>query len=192
MCLFSYLFIAFFFFSTVTLAKLIHIMSRYQHRYFWPSLAIPRYCPLLLAGLLGYIQYRHRAALCRFELDVLPLLVSVKGSTGVLHLQARPNFSSSVRMSGSSNFDSFRDGWLVAVQLLFCGVLSPGLVQYCSQHSCVIAVKGFFYLLYHNNHVLPSWLEMKNTQTAYLERGKTPPPTNLLYMILNNLMVRLQ
>ena len=41
------------------------------------------------------------------------------------------------RESGSSNFDSFLDGWLVAVQLLLCGVLSPGLVQYYSQHSCV-------------------------------------------------------
>ncbi len=44
-------------------------------------------------------------------------------------------------MSGPSNFDSFRDGWLVSVQLLLCGVLPPGLVQYCSQHSCVVAVK---------------------------------------------------
>ena len=35
-------------------------------------------------------------------------------------------------------------GWLVAVQLLLCGVLSPGLVKYCSQHSCVVAVKFFF------------------------------------------------
>ena len=46
-------------------------------------------------------------------------------------------------MSGSYKFDSFRDGWLVAVQLLLCGALSPGLVQYCSQHSCVVAVKLF-------------------------------------------------
>ena len=38
------------------------------------------------------------------------------------------------RISGSSNFDSFRDGWLVAVQLLLCGMLPPGLVQYFSQH----------------------------------------------------------
>ena len=30
-------------------------------------------------------------------------------------------------MSGSSNLDNFRDGWLVAVQLLLCGVLPPGL-----------------------------------------------------------------
>ena len=47
-------------------------------------------------------------------------------------------------MPGSSNFDSFRDGWLVAVQLL-CGVLSLGLVRYCSQHSCVVAVKLFLH-----------------------------------------------
>ena len=46
-------------------------------------------------------------------------------------------------MSGSSNFYSFRFEWYVAVQLLLCGVLSPGLLQYCSQHYCVIAVKLF-------------------------------------------------
>ena len=36
------------------------------------------------------------------------------------------------RMFGSSNLDSFQDGWLVAVQLLICRVLPPGLDQYCS------------------------------------------------------------
>ena len=41
-------------------------------------------------------------------------------------------FPADSRMSGSSHADSFCDGWLVAVQLLFCGVLSPGLVQYSS------------------------------------------------------------
>ena len=41
-------------------------------------------------------------------------------------------------MSGSYNFDSFRDGWLVAVLQLLCGVLPPGLIQYCSQHSCIV------------------------------------------------------
>ena len=50
-------------------------------------------------------------------------------------------------MSGSSNLDSFHDGWLVAAQLLFCGVLAPGLVQYSSQHSCVIAIKLFLHML---------------------------------------------
>ena len=43
-------------------------------------------------------------------------------------------------MSGLSNLNSFRDGRQVAVQLVSCGVLPPGLVQDCSQHSCVIAV----------------------------------------------------
>ena len=44
-------------------------------------------------------------------------------------------------MSGASKLDSIRDGRQVAVQLVPCGVLPPGLVQYCSQHSCVIAVQ---------------------------------------------------
>ena len=44
-------------------------------------------------------------------------------------------------ISGSSNLDSFCDGRQVAVQLVLCGVLPPGLVQYCLQHSCVIAVQ---------------------------------------------------
>ena len=48
-------------------------------------------------------------------------------------------------MSGSSNFDSFRDGWYVAVQLLLCGVWLPGFVQYCPLHSCVVAVKFFLH-----------------------------------------------
>ena len=57
----------------------IYIMSFYQDGYFWPSLVTPLNCPLLPAGPQVYIPHRHRAALCRFELDVLPLLVHVKG-----------------------------------------------------------------------------------------------------------------
>ena len=44
-------------------------------------------------------------------------------------------------MSGSSDLDSSRDGRQVAVQLVPCEVLPPGLVQYCSHHSCVIVVQ---------------------------------------------------
>ena len=44
-------------------------------------------------------------------------------------------------VSGSSNLYSFHDGRQVAVQLVSRRVLSSGLVQYCSQHSCVVAVK---------------------------------------------------
>ena len=50
------------------------------------------------------------------------------------------------RISSSSSFDSFRDGWYMAVQLLLCGVLPPWLVQYCSQYSCVVAVKLFLHV----------------------------------------------
>ena len=73
----------------------IIIMSRYQHAYPWPSLATPPYRPLWPAGVPGYIPYRHIAAVCRFELVVLPLLGHVKGSTGVHHLWTRPYLSSS-------------------------------------------------------------------------------------------------
>ena len=43
-------------------------------------------------------------------------------------------------MSGLSNLNNFRDRRQVALQLVSCGVLPSGLVQDCSQHSCVIAV----------------------------------------------------
>ena len=49
-------------------------------------------------------------------------------------------------ISCSSNLYSCRDGYLVAVQLLFCGVLpAAGLVQYFSQHSCAVVVKLFLH-----------------------------------------------
>ena len=49
------------------------------------SLATPPYHPLLPVGLQGYIPYWHRAAVCRFKLVILPLLVHVKEFTGVHH-----------------------------------------------------------------------------------------------------------
>ena len=55
-------------------------MSRYQHGYFRPSFATSFYHSLVLPGPQSYIQYRHNAAVCRFELDILPLLVHVKVS----------------------------------------------------------------------------------------------------------------
>ena len=50
----------------------------------------------ILAGLLGYILYPHRAAVCMFGLVVLLLLGYMWGSIGVHHLWGRPCFSSSV------------------------------------------------------------------------------------------------
>ena len=64
------------------------------------------------------------------------------------------------RVSGWSNFDSFHDGWLVGVQLLLCGTLSPGFVQYCSKHSCVVTVHIFrtlFYNLMKNIQLYNFW-----------------------------------
>ena len=78
------------------IAIIIIIMLSYQYGYFWPSLAIPPYPPLLPAGLQGYIPYLHKATVYRFKLVVLPLLGYVKGFTEVPHLWARPYFSSSV------------------------------------------------------------------------------------------------
>ena len=57
----------------------IYIMSHHQHGYPWPSLATPPNRPLLPVGLQDYILYWHRAAVCRFDLVVLLLLVHVTG-----------------------------------------------------------------------------------------------------------------
>ena len=56
-----------------------------------------------------------------------------------------PTFPAVSYISGLSNLDSFRDGWLVAIQMMFCRVLPRALVQYGPQHSCVIAVKLFLH-----------------------------------------------
>ena len=63
----------------------------------WRSPAILLYRPSLLVGLQGYILNRHRATVYMFYPVVLPLLVHVKGSTGVCHLWACRYFSSSVQ-----------------------------------------------------------------------------------------------
>ena len=120
--------------------NVIIIMSCHQHGYPWTSLATPPNRPLLPAGLPGYIPYRHRAALCRSWLVVLPLLVHVKGSTGVHHLWVRLYFSSSLVRLVSKVF-VMGGGW--PYSCCFDGMLLPGLVQYCSRNSCVVAVKLF-------------------------------------------------
>ena len=89
---------------------IIIITLRHQHGYPCLSLTIPPYRPLLPAGLQDYIPYLHRAPVCRFELVILPLLVLVKGPTGVHHLWARPTSPAVSCKSGLSNFDSFHDG----------------------------------------------------------------------------------
>ena len=80
------------FLDVICTPTIIVIMSRHQLGYLWPSLTTPPYRPLNLAGHREYISCRHRAAVCRFNLVVLPLLGNVKGSTGV---RARPYSSNS-------------------------------------------------------------------------------------------------
>ena len=55
--------------------------------------------------------------------------VGVHKSTSLEFVPASPTVS---WMSGSSNLNSFRDRGQVAVQLVSCGVLPPGLVQDCT------------------------------------------------------------
>ena len=81
---------------SLDISLIIIIISRHQHRNTWPSPATPPYRPLLPTWPQCYILYRHRAAVCRFELVVLPLLVHLRESTRVHHLWSRPYFSSSV------------------------------------------------------------------------------------------------
>ena len=68
-----------------------------------------------------------------------------RGSQEYIPYEFVPTSPAVFRMLGSSNLDSFRDGGGLAVQLLLCGVLPPGLIQYCSQHSCVVSSKLFFH-----------------------------------------------
>ena len=122
---------------------IIIIMSCCQHGYPWLSLATFPYRSSPPAGLLGYIPCPHIDAVCKFRLAVPAFCLAICGGS----IRVRPLYelvlgSPAVSgVSGSSDLYSFRDGRQVAVQLASRGVLSPGLVQYCSQHSCVVAVK---------------------------------------------------
>ena len=63
-------------------------------------------------------------------------------------------------VSGSSNLDSFHDGGgEVAIKQLVCEVLPPGVVQYCSEHSCVGAVKIFLCSASIQQYLHDRWLE---------------------------------
>ena len=108
--------------------------------YPWPSLATFPYRSLPQAGLLYDIPYPHIVAECMFVLVVLLLHGHVWGSKRVHHLWVRPCFSSSVLHVW------VRLTWIVFViggrwpySVCRVGVLPPGLVGDCSQHSCVIA-----------------------------------------------------
>ena len=112
----------------------------------WIFLTLSRY-PSLSDIAFGRSSGLHPVSALSCCMYVCPSLTSSlcsslrKGPREYITYEFVPTSPAVSCMSGSSNFDSFRDGWLVTVQLLFCGVLSPGLVPYCSQHYRVVAVK---------------------------------------------------
>ena len=114
------------------IALIIIIMLCYQHGYPWPSLAISPYHSSPLVGLQGYIPYPHRAA--SFAWPYVDVHRSTSLISSSLLLQQCP--ACLVHLT-----------WIVLVMggrwpYSWClvEVLPPGLVQYCLQHSCVIAV----------------------------------------------------
>ena len=92
------------------------------------------------AGLLDNILYPHIVSECMFVLVVLLLHGHVWGPLEYITDELVPTSPAVSCMSGWSNLNSFRNRRQVVVQFFSCGVLPPGLVQNCSQHSCVIAV----------------------------------------------------
>ena len=86
-------------------------MSHHQQGYPKSSLATLLYRLMLPAGLHSYIPYPNRAAVCRFELVVLPLLVHVKGPHEYITYEFVFTSPAVPCMSGWSNLDSFSDGW---------------------------------------------------------------------------------
>ena len=118
------------------------IMSRCLHRFPCFPPATRLYRPSLLADPLDYLIYRHTAVLYRFWLVFQPLFVHVKGfnkSPSIICLSLLP------QQCPTGRIRSTRIVFVVVVQLLFCRVLPPGLIQYISQHYCVFAVKLFLH-----------------------------------------------
>ena len=82
-------------------------------------------------------------------------------------------------MSRMSCSDGFRDGRQVAVELLFCGMLLPGFVQYSSRHSWAIASSLFSVCLV-SVHVVHPYSRMDTTAVRKILRftlsnmSKTP------------------
>ena len=124
---------------------IIIIIIMYQHGYFWPS----HHTSLLsiASGRSSRLHPVSAQSCCYAGSSWASCLCSSmwRGPQEYITYELVPTSPAVSRVSGSSNLGSFRDGWLGAVQLLLCGVLSPGLVQYCSQHSRVIAVQLFLH-----------------------------------------------
>ena len=77
------------------------------------SLNLSRHPSLASAGPQVYIPYLHRTAVCRTGRPAFAR--PCEGVHKSTSLMSSSRLLQQSRMSGSSNFDSFRDEWLVAV-----------------------------------------------------------------------------
>ena len=84
-------------------------MSHCLHGSPRPSLASRLYRQSLPEGLQGYILYWHRAVVYRFLLVVQTLFVHVLGPREYTAYEFVLTSPAVPRLSGLSNFDSFRD-----------------------------------------------------------------------------------
>ena len=81
----------------------------------------------------------------------------------------------------------------MAVQLLFCGVLPPGLVQFSSQHSCIMAVKLFLQTFskrpcsasYRNIDTIAPW---KKLRFLYIKTFNMSPQGSNGRFVLNSII----
>ena len=101
------------FFFLIRIPTFIIIMSRGQHGYPWPSPTIRLYRPSLLVGLQGYIMYQHKAVVYRFWWSSGLCLSMWRGPQEYVTYELVPISPAVSRMSGSSDFDSFRE-WVVS------------------------------------------------------------------------------
>ena len=105
----------------VIIITIIIILLYQQHGYHSPSLATLPYRSSLPAGLQGYSQYPHRAAICSFKLVALLLLDHVRGSVGNIIFDLVPASPAVSCMSGSSLIVFLMDGrWPYRCCLVVC------------------------------------------------------------------------
>ena len=120
------------------------IMSCHKHRFPWLSLSLSLSSRLhrqpLPACLQGYILYQYRYVVDRFLLFTQQLWRGPLEYVTYKFVLLSPVVS---LMSGSSNLDCFRDFRWWPYSCFFVGYCFQELVQYITQHSCVIAVKLF-------------------------------------------------
>ena len=126
--------------NLMSATRIISIISCRPHGSPWFSPATLSYRPSLPASLQGYILYRHTPVVYRSSCLCSTMW---RGPQGYVTYELVPSSPAVSCISGWSKLDSFHDGWKVAVQLLLCWMLPSGLVQYSSQHSCVVAVNLF-------------------------------------------------